>query len=829
MFLSNNFINITKISTLCNLNLNLTSLIMKKLCILLFCLISISASKITFAQSDILNVDTIFSQTDLERFVSAEDYDAQLLQSLILKQLNKQLVFNNKEPLMLSKLLKYAAEDQAEYMAAREEATLDQSGNKSTTQDRLIFYEGSGIGEEFVLKINASKGKEPYTYKQIADEIVFKWFNNKKSSDPITNPNYILTGIAARIDESARRVYVSIVLGNYKSYNNGAKRREEMNVPYSTKKYGLIPFDPKVCKTCDKFKNLENLTDGIFVRDGKIIFKYDKIKDFKKLIRKPKDGLAIDLVQKEQYSCVGDNIVDNSLINKGVMLKRVYSKKLYKKNLITDRKVKKLEVELGSLPDIKGEYELNLMVIQDKHVCRNLFKPFLIDAGLEYSTTVKLLADTVTINADEFLPVAEHSSLSFKVPFEKNKSNYKQEDVEPFLKSLNEPDFLIDKIKISAYSSIEGGENENKVLQEKRAQSIIDALKSIQNSNIKKEIVTSENWDDFKKDIAGTKNDKLASMTLDEAKEFIKTNKLQKELEPVLAKHRYAQIDIDITYDVLGQKEEAYVLSRFNKAVKNNNLPLALSIQKYIFKKVLSEAYSKDAVYKQDIPMTQVFAGLLMNKLWLEMKVENEEMDEVMCDKINAIAQLDPFNTYLQYNKIFCHVLHGQLGDDNQIQEYQAKIMELYFSTLSKPTVDELNLEYQFKIIETLDTLDTPHPFIIESLNRIKEIVNLQDANWLNSLKLSYLFMKQKDFDFAAKLLEPFIDNNQVFEELIFTYISICSHTPSRIGSNKFVRAMQKANELNHDRYCKLFNGKQLSFQVFENEIVKNDYCKSCK
>lgn len=802
---------------------------MKILYTLFCCLFLFGISENSFSQTDIINVDTIFTQTDLDRFISADDYDAQLLELLIFKQLNKQRVFNNKEPLMFSKLLKYAAEDQAEYMSIRDEATLVQSGNKATTKDRLLFYEGSGIGEEFVLKLNASKGKELYTYKQISDEIIFKWFNNKKSFDPIINPDYVLTGIAARVDEAGRRVYVSIVMGNYKSYNRGAKRRDEMNIPFSTKKYGLLDFNAKACKTCEKYKNLENLTDGLFIRDGKIIFKFDKIKDFKKLIHKPKDGLAIDIVQKEQYSCVGDNIIDNSLINKGIMLKRVYSNKLYKKNLITDKKVKKLEVELGIMPDIKGEYELNLMIIQDKYVCRNFFKPFLIDGGLEYSTTVKLLADTVTINADEFLPVAETSSLSFKIPFEKNKFDYKQEDIAPFLKSLNEPDFLIDKIKISAYSSIEGGESENKILQEKRAQSIIDALKNIQNNNIKKEIVTSENWEDFKKDIAVTPNVKLASMTMEEAKEFIKTNNIQNDLEPILAKHRYAKIDIDITYDVLGQKEEAYVISRFNKAVKSNNLTLALSIQKFIFKKVLNETYSKEAIYKQDIPNTQAFAGLLMNKLWLEMKVENEEMDEVMCEKIIAIAQLDPFNTYLQYNQLFCHVLHGQLGDDNQIQEYQRKIMELYLSTLSKPTIDALNLEYQFKIIETLDTLDTPHPFLVESLNRIKEIVNLKEANWLNSLKLSYLFVKQKDFDFAAKLLEPFIDNEQVFEELIFTYISICSHTPSRISSNKFARAMQKAEEINHERYCKLLNGKQLSFQVFENEIVKKDFCKSCK
>lgn len=784
-----------------------------------------------YSQSDIIEFNTNYSQSDLDKYIYAENFEADLLQNLIFIQLNKQLVFNNKEPLMLSQLLKNAAEDQAEYMAYHEDARIEQGGKKSTTKDRLIFYEGSGFGYEYVQKFSTSKGKESYSYKQMAEEIVFKWFNTKKSMELINDSRFVIAGIGVRLDEVGKRAYVSIVLGNYKSYNKGANRRSEMELPFTTKRYGLYPYEDRACKACDKFKNIERLNNGLFVRDGKIYFKHDNLKEFKRLIRKPKDGLAVDIIQKEQYSCIGDNIIDNNLNNKGILLKRVYTKKLYKKNLITGKKVKSIEVELGTLPkDLKGEYELNLMIIQNKTVCRNIAKTYLIDAGIEYSTTVRLLADTVLIDGvNEFKPVAEKSKLSFKIPFERNKYNYKPEDIDPFLKSLNEPDFLIDNLKISAFSSIEGGEAENKVLQEKRAQSIIDALKSKQNLKIKKEIFTSENIEDFKKDIVGTEYKNMSEMSLDEAKEYIKSNKLQKPLESILANHRYATIDMDITYDILGQKEEAYVVSRFNKAVKNNNLPLALSIQKFIFKNVIEDKYSKEAVYNQFIPNTKECAGLLMNKLWLEKYVDNEDLDEVMCEKINAINQLDPFNSYIQFNKIFCHILHNPLGDDRQIQEIQDKIMELYFSTLSKPTVDALNLEYQFKIIETLDTLDTPHPMLVESLERVKEIVNLKEANWQNSLKLAYLFMRQNDFEFAAKLLEPFIDSSVVFEELVFTYISVCTYTPKRLYTNKFARAMERAHELNPERYCKLFDGKHLSYQVLENEKVKSYYCKTCK
>jgi len=38
---------------------------------------------------------------------------------------------------------------------------------------------------------------------------------------------------------------------------------------------------------------------------------------------------------------------------------------------------------------------------------------------------------------------------------------------------------------------------------------------------------------------------------------------------------------------------------------------------------------------------------------------------------------------------------------------------------------------------------------------------------------------------------------------------------------------LQKANDANHDKYCKLFGEPYLSFQVLDNPIVKEDYNKA--
>ena len=51
-------------------------------------------------------------------------------------------------------------------------------------------------------------------------------------------------------------------------------------------------------------------------------------------MKKTTDGLAVDIVQKEQYSKADYNIMDNNLRNKGVMGKVIKKDKLFSKNLI---------------------------------------------------------------------------------------------------------------------------------------------------------------------------------------------------------------------------------------------------------------------------------------------------------------------------------------------------------------------------------------------------------------------------------------------------------------------------------------------------------------
>ena len=148
------------------------------------------------------------------------------------------------------------------------------------------------------------------------------------------DPSYVYAGIATRIDEKSKKVYISIIMGNFQTFNSGAKKKSELKVPFNTKSKKLKEPNPKKCKNCDKFKDFEAMRSNLYVENGKIYLKYDNIKNLTKLLKKPTDGLAVDIVQKEQYSKTEYNIMDNSVRNKGVMQKVVYKDKLFAKCFI---------------------------------------------------------------------------------------------------------------------------------------------------------------------------------------------------------------------------------------------------------------------------------------------------------------------------------------------------------------------------------------------------------------------------------------------------------------------------------------------------------------
>lgn len=762
---------------------------------------------------------------------SQDDFNINDLPNHLVRELNKFRILNGLDTFEVNQILIDAAEIDADKMSNSGQVKVDPEKVKKN----LVKVGGTKKGEEVAMNAPISKGRDNYKTEQVAKIIWTRWENNKKDKVILLSPQYMMIGIRCLPDEDNKKAYAVAVFGGYDSFNDGAKKKKELAVPFNNKSKKLLMPDVKSCKNCDKWKNFDLLQKGLTVENGKIYLEYANLKDLKRLLKKTKDGLAVDVVQRSQYEKADYNIIDNNLQNKGVMQKIVFKDKVFSKNLIVPDKnakkkvkINKLKLEMGKFnPKITGPYELNLIVVQDGHVCRTVTRSYLENGDQESSTPIGLIPAPETIGLKPpFEPRSESSILNFTIPFEKNKSEFKAEDIQPFIKAMNEPDFVIDGLYIYAYSSIEGNADANAKLQRKRAESVTKVLQSMQNNKINPNIETKDSWNLFELEMEDGKYSDVVKLGKEKAiKKINADGALLKELEPVLAKQRFAQIVMDVTYDITGDKEQKFSVVSFNRAVKANKMAQAYKIMEYTFGKKLEKKYTEDVLDSMKVPNDVAFINLLNNKVYFNFLGNSSIVDEDDYSELKRLEKLDPTNDIVRYNRLYSSiVLDSTLGTKEQQQKTQQEIDALYKTKIAKKLVDGINIEWQFKIMESLDTMENAEPLIEACITKIKSFYNFKDATWQNALKLAYAFTRGKDYKFSSNVLEPFLKIENVNENLLFSYISIASHLPEKFFSRTFSDALHKAKERNPERYCQLFGEPRMSFQVLENPNAKKDY-----
>lgn len=775
----------------------------------------------------------LIAQNEPKKDIDVNNFSEETLTKSVIDKLNEVRKNAKLDALRNNDILQKASADHATYMAKNEKADPNQGGKKATVGKRVKFYGGSEKASELIIALPLGKGKANFTYEKIAEDAIAKWQKSKVDKPLLTEPKFIYVGHAAKLDKEKKKVYISVVLGGFDSFNEGSskKARKELTVPYSTKKYGLKPAqDVKACKNCDKFKNIEDLQQGLYVKDGNIYFKHDNVKLLKKLLKGSRDGLAVDIVQRDQFPCGKTyNIYDNNRVNRGVMTKKMYAPKIFAKNTLLkeDKKSKKLNVMLGKLPKGIGDnYELNLMIIQNNQVCKNITPRYYGDGKSKSSTPIGILPDT---SIQVFDLKAEKQTVVFRVPFTRGKAEYNIKDIEPIINSLNEPNFIINNVKIYAYTSIEGSEEQNVALQKKRAESIVKALEQMQKKSLPKEIITSDTWELFKNDVKGTNYEVLASMeSKEQAMKEIKAKGWLKELEPILEKHRFGQVEIDAQFDLsTSANEQKFVVNTQKKAIDKGNADKALSVQKFAIQKIEKGDYPTSVITSVEYPNTADYAKHNNNKIWAE-EYGSKDVDSLNCIKIDDLLKQSADNKIFKFNQVYCFIQNGDLTSTSDIAKWQKVIDGLYGAEIPKKTVDGLNLEFQFKVIDTYDTTEAGDAIVEAATNKIKSFFNLEESTWQNAYKLALVFMQHKDPKFALSLMEPFIDNKKVSKNFVFTYVGLCTNFKDKIMSDSFVKAMKTAAKKDKDRYCKLFGAPNLSFQILDNPFIKEDYCKTC-
>lgn len=557
---------------------------------------------------------------------------------------------------------------------------------------------------------------------------------------------------------------------------------------------------------------------------------------FDLLMKKRWDGIAIDIVTKDRYDCSNEKLEKKSYFI-GDLQRPIYLKEI-KRNTLKSKN-DKVVIRMGKLPNeyIGKDIEFNIAFIKKKYLCyyssfSNLktYRWDLLDMGFYFDTlTYKQNFDSTLIERESYL--FQHKVLRFEIPFDQNKSEYSNSDIRPLYDSLNITDFNIKKITIRSYSSIEGNERRNTQLQKARAESIVEALQTYQKPSIVTEISVSENWVDFLNDISSTSYSYLSDLSKQEIKNRLKSNVLEKELEPYFKKHRKAVIVLEL------QKKNKYknipvaqLIDLFSESISEKNLTQSIEIQNSIFEKVRNHEIPINYIDKLEIPIQNEF-GLLLNKNSIFKYLMDETGVYEAYNELNTLQDLIPNDAHLKYNICALKIKVWILGRSAiNPQKFKKEIKDLRKWGIPNNLVKRMLVNYEI-IMSEYHMKEGEFAKKDKSLRYIYsnyKYLPLSDADYLS---LAQYFASFAKYDWAIKLLGKRVNKIDVNEDLLFYYLNLTIIDQKKTKRSSYRIVMLNAINLNNTRFCEIFEPSEqggLTFQLLENEYLRKIYCENC-
>ena len=820
---------------------------MKKIVFLLFAIFVLIFSNLSFAQTENpyqnFNPEQLKSNKDYVKNFAPNNFRHAILYNCFQDMVNAARAQYAFCPAMKTDIrLDSAATMQAEFQASKEEKTIENISPYRTTAQRLRKYGLGTIGTELASKAKATLGTAEYSYYDLCLELIRPILKNQKTASVLLDRQYTYLGFGYEFDKYMKNTYVSLILANDRTFNEGRVIGIVKDLPYTRSKMGLQGYDEQLCRKCMTDKNLEILSECISVKDNTVYFSHDDLKALRRIIGKEGDAIVLDFVQHSQYRCDGTDQVDHDKPNHGFMTKIITYEQMLSDNQSAGKKSSKLLAPIATVPEEipdDSEYDINIIIVKDgKYVCRSVVKKSVEFKNAAYKEKMFFLKDDISIKpAGEWVPAPEQHTIELVIPFEDKKFDYTPTDLAPFLNSINEPAFTIDKIEVVATNSLNflGDANAQKN-QKRRAESIVKALKAhYANPNLPTSISYDDSWELFKKDVVYDEvYYDLTLMSKQEAANALKADggKVAKILEPKFLKnHRFAKLVITITYKVDEENEQDFVVTKFNRTVAAKQWPLAMAIQQYMMKRVEAKKYNIRSVSGQEIPNRKECQALLINKAYMQNVLEGDLTDHCAQAMIEA-CKLNVTTPVAQFNKVTAEVAAAvPIVDNADLANRQAAIDKLYtLAQLPQDQVNNLNMEFQFQALDYLKKQPATTENITLTDNtytKIKEIRNPKMSSWQNAYKLASVFAKNGDYVYAVSLMEPFLDEPKISNDFLFSFISMAAVREEMYMSGNFAKAVQKAAEKDPTRLCNLFD--KLPIIIFDNKEVKKVLCKTCK
>lgn len=786
-----------------------------------------------------LSLAASFSQNPTDK-IDLKKFNERYLSDLINSKINALRDSLSIQKLERDSILEMATKNHSSYIKKTDDiAHLQPTPEFSNLEKRVEYFKGTQEKLSEIVDViyldkptQIYKEKETikiYTYGEAANFYFKNSFNTSDHYEIMIKKEFYTSGISFGVNEERKCIYVVQVFGSRAfKFHHTVKHKDNKKTFYPSKKinienaYGIQPYDEKICTKCvDKFNLIpEFVKYGLSVENQRIYFKFSDVAVFEKVFIDGDEAIAVDVVHLDQFPCNAGNMLHRSAIHDGILFKPMTKSEILKNNTLKDSK--EIKVLMGDCPyPSPDEFELSLLLIKSNTLC-----DYKISESAQIIETKIMDTDLYTDTLSK-AEISKKKNLRFSIPFERSKSEYQEKDIKPFYDSLNLNKFNITELTIFAYSSVEGSAEKNLELQKQRGQSIVKVLQSFQLDSIKTTIRTIENWDQFFRDV---KNTPYAWMsTLDKAtiKEKLQQDSMLVALEPILKRERKAIITLKVVekIDLAGDKQE--LLKHYMNALSKKDVASASILQSTLFDAIEAKEMKYDMVGLVAIPKTKEFAQMINNDVIFRYtnKIEGDYVKT-----LEEASLLDPSNAFIKFN---IYNLQLKSWDDSSMlvtnpDPIIKNIKAIFNTKVDKKMVNQIYLNY-YILVTDLYKQNQKYKFRDDAVALVKKYYKTVEATQKDYLILANYFIIHGREDYAIEVLQTIIQNGDYSEDILFSYLSLTLTDINSYEKNSTISLMKKAQELNKERFCKLYGVEKLKFQLFKNEEIKNMYCETCK
>lgn len=717
-------------------------------------------------------------------------------------------------PLGSDIILKKAAQMHSVYMAKTNTLSHKQRKGTYSTPAKRVRKSGSKdfeiVGENILYSTQQDFPLNKKEVSALAKEMFDSWKNSPGHYANMIDAEYTLGDFGFKTEQKRKVVFATQVFG---------RKGTRIEGQLSSNGFGLRPSN----EDCDRFYKgkqniIANLGNSLVIEGDKVMLYYHDKALFKQLFPGTKDGIAVDIISRNQVTCGKPNHLDMSQVYDGILLKPKYRNELLNSNIAESHY--RLIAPVGNIPAdlMNDDIAASVILIKNGKVCQ-----YLIPTNVP-GETYTLRKITPVIDSPKDIDLLNKGVISTQ----ELTYNFNTGIVTP----LQYPKAAkkgkgIHSIKIRSYSSVEGDSLGNIRLHHKRGERIKQNLiQQLSCSPQKITVSAHENWDKMHFQFGYLFADSLLDSTNSAIKHMIAAGDTTLPWDSLLFEQRVSKAYINYLGSFDGLPLSKRIHLNLKTAILNDNIALA---NKALFEMyqhpenagdLLHDGFLFDVMLEE--PRLVQNASAVLSLIYSEDLFKTTEFISSWVRKSNQLSDDALFNLLNLYTLTGIQLLNEW---DTPAKRLSNVIHPRKVRGLIKKDLDtELTLNLHLTFLHYFGQVND-NKGIAESFDFITDYFKNNTLDDVQTLRLGLFFNDWSMYRLTNKLLLEQRTKTPLSKENAFLLAHTISIFPDNLDNDTIVQLHKDAAKLDTKRWCEWI---QSEFQLLRNHLIKRHYCEVC-